>query len=563
MTYRIYLLIALLLVQGCSSCDDGAGVVDLGGAVDAADAASDSAIANDAAEQPTDAAEQLTDAGEQLSDAGLDGDMQDANDTADMGKPPGPRAPLQYRAHRLVQESRVSRLDVATSSDGFFMSTGTAGNAVVWSLGEADEQTIDTVFPNTLKSVWAHYDNNLNLRSTRAISSYPGGPRAGGTSSARSIELEPSGDRLMAGEIMGSIEFGGTVWSTTFATIRGALTTATEGYVVRSSDASETALFRLRTQNANDSVYLVSMVRHDDGDLTLGGWFNGTMFLPDGSTLSEADGPGFVIHTGADGTPKWVLQTPGTLNYVDGAGDKLLVRMRIPGDVGFRFDGIDYLAPTLDWCVGMALVDADGSVDWFRRIEATFATLFVVGSAPLANGGVVIVYRGQNEIFPDVAAAPDSSGDTHLIAFAANGDILWNTRLADEHAEYRGIAVDSHGIAWTVAETCADDSMTLKPKWSPDVVVPICGPPDSNGKRPVTTLLLGYDTATGELGYAQSIATGSVTVDLIEVLADESVMVVGTYFSPVTVMPGTANEEFVDGLLPGPSRQVKLLLIME
>jgi hypothetical protein len=547
---RICLIAALFVLQGCSSCDDDTFVeVDAG--------VSDTAVPDVGGEGD----------GGQATDGGLAGDFEagdvgagDSGDmNPDMGKPPGPRAALQYRGHRLVQDPRIARLDIAPTADGFFVATGTAGDPVVWSLGEPDEQTVEAVFPQSFQSIWAHYDNDLNLRATRTISSYPGGPRAGGTSAATSIELEPSGSRLIAGEMMASVEFGGTVWSTT-STSNG---DATEGYVARTTDTSETALFRLRTQNGAHSVYVRGMLLHGDGDITTGGWFNGTMYLPDNTALTDTDGQGFLVHTAADGTLRWTLQTPATSAQVDSVGDKLLVRMRLPMDQGFEFDGVTYPAPTLDWATGIALVDSDGSVDWFHRMEAGPNVPIILASAPLPGGGVVIAYRAQNEVFPELGAVPDLSGNSNLLAFDANGDVLWSTKVADELAEYRGLAVDSHGIAWTTLSTCADEELEFEPKWSPDVAVSPCGPADSDGNRPLAMLLLGYDTATGELGYAHTFASGSVSIALVDMLADDSVLVVGNYFEPVTVMPGTPDEAVADGLPPGPNDFVQLYLIME
>ena len=425
---------------------------------------------------------------------------------------------------RAVFAFHQSGFAAALSSERGLSEIGSAD--VVLSLGEPDEFTFDASSPNEVAAILARYDLDLNVVDATPISSYPGAPRDVGHARPRAIAIDPSGDVVVAGSMQGSVQFGAQTWST----VAPDPNHPTDAFVVRVSNDQIQPLFRVVASTANDHVSVHQLAAFD-GAFALSGPAPGSAEFANATTVARITGLNeYVAYTDDGGAAQWIGLLPRNAR-IEPIGDRFLLYFETAGS-GFTLDGTDYSGSDMPAEGVIAMLTADGTVDWMHRIEgSSFAFL---GGTATAQDLIVVAYSGVDETFLNVPAQPDTAGRAHLLGLDTNGGLLWNVAIDD--ISYHGVAVDQAGIAWTVTP-CGPGPYA--PRRSPALPEIPCEALEYG------SYLLGFSTTDGVLDYAYRVTHGAVEPEILGVMGGSSVVLRAISLEPFQIMPDTPDERTV------------------
>lgn len=526
-----------LMTSGCAGCDDAAS--------EPIDGQADMSIAD-----MTPAEDMSPDSG---ADLGGDADNADVSNDLDLNldmeedMPVGPRAALEFVGANVIEEGRDSSLAVADDGDGgWYVAIASAGRELVFEPG-ADQEIIDTSGLNGFQSVFAHYGQSGELLGARAFTEYAGGPLPGGSSQTRAIVVEASGQILIAGHFGGSVRFGNTVWSTQQGNIDGAISTSRESYVVRvdPQTLSISPIFRLRAPSPGFLNSVSSIVTHTNGDFTIAGSFTSSVTFPNGTVLTSGRA-GFVARFSSNGTLLWASKI-GVAAVAEPVDDAVLVRFQY-GEA-FELDGVSYSAPPQDERgLGLARIEADGSVEWMIRVEeAGFG--YLLAATPNIDGKLYLGARLENARFVDLENPPLITQSSVILAVDASTgsvDVISPEKIWQSDSEQiRTITMDDSGVIWAFVSLELVENLRVEPRFQAALDV----------EMGETNLMLGYDSADGSLLYAHQVAeNGLLSAPVIKWLPSSAqILLGGHYFDDILLEPASMSPVPLSVSTPGHS----------
>ena len=301
--------------------------------------------------------------------------------------------------------AQLQRSGSSVYTTGSFTGTLDLGNGVV--LASSTQATFVARFDKTtLSPLWA-----AKLQSA-------------GTLSLQPIQVDASGQVLLAGSFSSSVTLAGTTLSTP---------SGTDGFVARLDGATGALLWLVHVDGAQ-SATLQPAVLGGDGNLLVAGQFQGSLSIG-GTTVSSPSGrDGYVGKLqGSTGALLWLTQFDGTGQVslaapIEDASGNLLVSGVFSG--GLTVGGVTLPNPSgQDAFVGK-LDGATGARLWLAHLDGS---LSVAPLTPVedASGNVIISGQFQGALTLGSASFPNNGGRDGFVGKldGATGARLWLSLL--------------------------------------------------------------------------------------------------------------------------------------
>lgn len=420
----------------------------------------------------------------------------------------------------------------AAQADNWMTQIGGVGSEVVFDLVETSDQRLCATGTFTDEAQFGEGRRQVTLRADAIQDIYVACFDAGGrlqnavqfgadiSDQPRAMAALPDGDILVTGYFLNSIGVGK---SRSLQASGGA-----DIFLIRLNKAGEEVWSRRFGGSFADSGTALAIA--PDGDILLAGNFQDTISYAHAGETKQISSSGgrdaFVFRLDSDGTIKWAESFGGK-----GRDEASRVAVGVNGTVyvAGTFESTALVAQKTGKMTALNDADAfliafgaDGAMLWSRQVAGSNRE-YVSGLAIDAKGDLYVSGNFSGDLQPHSGATLSSAGgtDIFLLKFAANGDSLWQRRVGGPDVD------ESFDLAIT-----ADQALLLSGHFQGSLDLQIAGQAvelKSHGKGNPDGFVLTIDAA-GEFRQAVTAAGDGVeTVFAVTALQSGGIATAGFF----------------------------------